>query len=287
MKAKIAEIEQEVAERDGSQAYRDCLYHKYRWERKVSYEKERLGGVYYYKRYDRSLGSGLAAGTIAFTPEWADLHEPYNSQLEAGKFWLEGRDKDLLSVKYTGVVSPVRPLSAGEYKFYYNDRPYKYIICDAIPDAERKRIEVFVTVTAPDGALHEAFFDPVAINDDIGADASNGVLKPASYTSVGTTITINGIEWGSQQVSLEATSSLPADHHVEFLALDASVALRLDVDDATATTSGGVTTHNWHVCNQPWSAGDKLMLRISSSSSDLTGVTNDEPCAAPTPESTA
>ena len=140
---------------------------------------------------------------------------------------------------------------------------------------------MFFNITAPDGTLHEAFFDPAAIGDDVGADASNGVLKPASYTSGGTTTTINGIEWGSEQVSLEATSSLPEDHHVDFLALDASVALRLDVDDATPTTSDGVTKHSWHVCDRPWSAGDKLILRISSSPSDLTGVTNDQSCAAP------
>ena len=82
---------------------------------------------------------------------------------------------------------------------------------------------------------------------------------------------------------METTTPLPADHHIDFLALDASVALRLDVDDATATTSGGVTTLSWHVCDRPWSAGDKLMLRISSSPPDLTGVTNDEKCAGRAP----
>ena len=169
----------------------------------------------------------------------------------------------------------------GEYKFYYSERPLGYAICDVHPEEEMKRFEVFVHVTAPTGALHEAFFDPIAINNAIGADASNGILKPASYTSDGTTTTINGIHWASQQVTLEATSPLPADHHVDFLALDAYVALRLNVDDATSTMSDGVTTHSWHVCDRPWSAGDKLMLRISPSPPDLTGVTNDQPCPAP------
>ncbi len=73
---------------------------------------------------------------------------------------------------------------------------------------------------------------------------------------------------------------------IDFLALDASVAIRLDVNDATSTTSDGVTTLSWRVCDRPWSVGDKLMLQISSSPPELAGVTNDGTCDAPAPEPT-
>ena len=35
----------------------------------------------------------------------------------------------------------------------------------------------------------------------------------------------------------------------------------------------------WGVCDQPWAAGDELMLRISDSGDTLTGTTNDATCA--------
>ena len=32
---------------------------------------------------------------------------------------------------------------------------------------------------APDGVVHEAFFDPVAVGTAVGADAVNGVCSPS------------------------------------------------------------------------------------------------------------
>ena len=56
MKVKIADIERESAASADPEAYRDCLYHKYEWERKVNYIKELRGRTYYYKRYDEMVG---------------------------------------------------------------------------------------------------------------------------------------------------------------------------------------------------------------------------------------
>ncbi len=300
IKKRIEEVTAELNGGDGSDAYKKCVRQKYESERRDRYYKELKGrDLYGRSPMESTVKSGQSANFV--------LHQRQNNGIypnQKAKTWLEGKDAALFTVAqgeptphdidkdenlsagvdaitFTESFATARPLPVGEYKIYLKEVWTPYLLCNYVVS-----LDWTITVTAPAGALHEAFFDPVAINDDIGADASNGVLKPASYTSGGTTTTINSIEWGSQQVSLDATSSLPSDHHIDFLALDASVALRLEVDDATATTSGGVTTHSWHVCNQPWSAGDKLMLRISSSSSDLTGVTNDEPCAAPTPEPT-
>ena len=35
---------------------------------------------------------------------------------------------------------------------------------------------------APDGVLHELFFDPVTVGNAVAADGANGVLKPATFT---------------------------------------------------------------------------------------------------------
>ena len=57
-----------------------------------------------------------------------------------------------------------------------------------------------VTVTAPSGTLHEAFFDPVTVGAAVKADATNGVLKPTSFTVGGTATELTSLEWSSNQV---------------------------------------------------------------------------------------
>ena len=126
------------------------------------------------------------------------------------------------------------------------------------------------------GGASEAFFDPIYVTSTaaVGADASNGVLKPTAFSSGGATTTIAGVGWASRRVSIDASASLPAGHHVDFLSLDGSVALRLGVDDAVDTAkTGGGRSMSWGGCAQPWKGGDKLMLRISRSPADLAAKT--------------
>ncbi|MDE2716607.1 MAG: hypothetical protein OXI33_06270, partial [Chloroflexota bacterium] len=62
----------------------------------------------------------------------------------------------------------------------------------------------FVNVTAPNGTLHEAFFDPVTDGSAIAADSSNGILKPASFTDVNTaSATLQRIAWASGTVKVK------------------------------------------------------------------------------------
>ena len=59
--------------------------------------------------------------------------------------------------------------------------------------------------------------------------------------------------------------------------------MRLDFDDATVITeTDGGKALTWRVCKQPWKAGDLLMLRISASPQNLTGVTDDVSCLSAT-----
>ena len=73
-----------------------------------------------------------------------------------------------------------------------------------------------------------------------------------------------------------------ANHHADFIALDGSVSLRLDFDDATETGEGDSRALSWTVCAQPWQSGDLLMLRISESPTDLSGVSRDGDCVSGT-----
>ncbi len=265
MKAKIAAIESAVAAGGGSEAYRDCLYLKYEWEREVRYRKERLGGVYHHIRHDQTIASGLPAETLVYTSVQAAYALREYGETEPsdyGEFVLRGRDEDLFHPRWPGGARTARPLPAGEYKFYFAYRHQEKIICDALPEDELKRHEVFVTVTAPAGAVHEAFFDPADLTPGAGFSASSGVLEPAGFSIGGTAASITGLKWqnGSVVLTLAPYASL-SGHTLDFIALDGwSVDPSLPVSSATADSAAGTLT--WAVPVQPWRDGDQLMLRI-------------------------
>ena len=51
-----------------------------------------------------------------------------------------------------------------------------------------------------------------------------------------------------------------AGHAVDFIALDGSVSLSLDVADAAVDLASN--TLSWPVASRPWQNGDELMVRI-------------------------
>ncbi len=124
-----------------------------------------------------------------------------------------------------------------------------------------------MTVNAPGGALHEAFFDPVTDGTAVAADTTNGVLKPAMFTDVnGASATLERIAWepevgesGTVRLQVDPPTGL-TDQEVNFIALDGSIILSLQV--ANATVDAANRTLSWAVGSQPWQSGDKLMLRI-------------------------
>ena len=166
-------------------------------------------------------------------------------------------------------------MPSGEYSFDIKEswpvsRPCNYVVSN----------EVTVTVTAR-GALHEFFFDPVTVGSTVAADSTNGVLEPALFTGAnGASSTISSIAWepsstssepvsGSNggQVKLEFTTASDLtdvlwDHILDFIELDGSVSLSLEVFDATVGAEPASNTLSWAVSSQPWENGDKLMIRI-------------------------
>ena len=121
--------------------------------------------------------------------------------------------------------------------------------------------EFELTVNAPEGTLHEAFFDPVSVGTSVKADGSNGVLKPTSFTVGGTATELTSLEWSSNQVVLTLGTHVSLSGYVlEMIALDGSVSLSLFADSGTADRTAG--TYSWPMTSQPWEDGDKLMLRI-------------------------
>ena len=168
-----------------------------------------------------------------------------------------------VDIQNYATIASARPLAAGVYKFYEHEQfPYE-MPCNFIhPESELPTIRV--TVAAPAAAIHEAFFDPVNLTNGIGADKDNGVLKPTSFT-VNAAAEIERIAWmpsGAVEIDFKPSVSL-SGHVIEFIGLDGKPALSLDFDQNAGTSSAP----SWRVCDQPWKAGDLLMIRISEGAS--------------------
>ncbi len=266
LKAEISAVEAEVAVGDGTEAYRECIYEKYRWEEREQYYYNKYGHLWTPRRIEVESGQAPSA-TVQ-----------YETGINSGpnvQYWLEGEDAALFTIPSIGRIQAVRPLPAGEYMYMYLDRRPVMNICDAFPEEAKKRDRRIMVAVAPDGVLHELFFDPVTLRQaqgersPVGADGSNGVLKPASFTDAnGASATIESISYepptGSDQtgtVKLEVDPHTGlASHVVDFIELDGSVSLSLRV--AGATVDSANDTLSWSVSSQPWEDGDKLMVRI-------------------------
>ena len=123
-----------------------------------------------------------------------------------------------------------------------------YLRRSGLPRRGGRFNEIVLTVTAPAGTLAESFFDPYA----------------SSTAIIGTT-TVGTISWQPPSAGSGQTGRVTADLDIDatgqaldFIALDGTTTLSLVVADATRTDG----TLSWSVPTQPWSGGDKLMLRI-------------------------
>ena len=263
LKARIKAVEDLVKEGEGIAGYEECLRARY----------ASLREPYYPYSLDFSVASGLPAGN-AFASGGTSRNR-YVSYFFKGvdehlfEFEIEDTDNDP-SNGFKRHGKNKRPLPQGKYEVEYHTLRAEMLPCMT------ERISAYWTIiaTAPDGVLHEAFFDPAPLGVGVGANSASGgvgVLKPAEFTHNGATVAIEQIEWSpnTNKVALKLSnrSAKLAGHHIDFIELDASVSLRLDIDDAETTSTGYGQTLSWEVCRQPWHPGDLLMLRIAKSAS--------------------
>ena len=277
VKTRIAGVAAKLDAGDGSEEYRECVQRTYQFEGRNRHRVATTGSGLHRVAPDIELDSGLATSTVAYE----DTGYGYLPN-KRGRVWFDGEDADLFSIQFgdpvpwdssgDGVNDSIyyarrllssRPLPARAYRFHFNDRPYYFVSCEGYTF----RYEWTVAVTAPEGTLHEAFFDPVTDGSTVAADSTNGVLKPAEFSDAnGASATIQRIAWeagtgdsGTVKLRLSPHTGV-AGHTLHFIALDGSVSLSLNVADATVDAA--TDTLSWMVASQPWQSGDKLMLRI-------------------------
>ena len=265
IKGRISAIANEIAAGDGSEAYELCVKDKYRWEGSALQQLEFLGDVRYFQKFYPELISNKPAGTEIYRGgHYLTLTEEeiQNQPADADGFVvISGPDKDLFAKGWPLTVLTVRPLPAGEYRFYHAERGRIQIPCDAMPELHRTRFEIILTVTAPEGTLHETMFDPATLTEGVGVDGTTGVISAADLTVDGTSTSISELKWHNDQVVLSWSAHTDlAEHTLEFIELDGSIGLSLAGPDAAEDSAAKTLT--WEVSGQPWEAGDMLMLRI-------------------------
>ena len=285
LKAFIASHADMMAKGKDIPGYEECVNAKFYFD--SLYEKYPPGT----SSLERRITSGQPAGHRLWPIPQAGTPGIYYD-----RWWTAGPDADLFAHRITDNSDndpatgyawehvTLRPIPKGEYNVFVNDQPSGWAPCGYIGEAGLNFRDMTITATAPDGVIHEAFFDPASLEGGaVGADASNGVLDPAGFAHDGAGVDIESIRWesGNVEVRLSPHTSL-ANHYADFIALDGTVSLRLGFADAAETGAGDSRALKWKICGQPWQDGDLLMLRISEESSGAPYTPGDADCAAAT-----
>ncbi len=229
--------------------------------------------------FDITLQSGSPAGTTLWSEEWDGLDNQYPRFRILGTstalFHFGPNDPDKNPGNgYVLEMNTKRPLPAGTYSFTEHMQfPVDFPCNFESPTAFGSWT---VTVTAPPGTLHEAFFDPQTIGSGDGyissGDVSTGDLSPAAFSTGDTTttgdattedtITITSLYGTGDSVTMTLSPyNNLAGHTLDFITGDGTTMLSLTGDAATGDSTAGTLT--WAVSGDPWSSGDQLMLRIT------------------------
>ena len=279
LETRIEEIDSLLQKGEEIDGYADCVYGnliRERWFRADPDSRVR--------EIDVTIDSGLAAKSVSLEKEWGDpyfdavlYHDDYH------EFWYSGSDaehftaviEDMDSIASNGHIyfySTARPLAKGQYNVNFHLWPASDALCMPKPTNEAEDYGYSnwtVTVTAPGGTLHEAFFDPVESGED--------EVSPASFSVGGTDTEITGLEWADGKVVLSLDPVVSLDGYtLDFIELDGTASLNLRTSDAVerSRSGDGSGALKWSVADEPWEDGDKLMLRIRE----------DGAAAPPTPE---
>ena len=275
LRAQIAALAAELQAGAGVEGFRDCILGR------IGLERYHRADPWTQYQETGALTSGAAAGTGGSRATDGFSGSRYS------RYWLSGPDAALFrsaivdddgqpSSGYTHHFRSTRPLPAGEYHVHYRWQHYEDFPCNFVRDDAYD--DFTVTVTAPGGTVHEAFFDPAALGSGVvGRDAAQGVLAPAAVGTAsggatgasargatsGTSAALRRLTWDAGQLRLDVTGTTLAGQQLELIRLDGTVGLTLRGDAATATATAGGHELRWPVCTQPWQPGERLMLRIS------------------------
>ena len=199
LKSRIAAVNTELNKTGGTAADRkQCLQNRYTLERlrlyiKIKYDQEpTVKG----RETEHSMASGEPAGTVIYE-DWNLALDPADKPTTV---WVEGEDASLFeiadgdslpgdqnsvmagptgSIAYPQQLTNTRPLPPGSYSITVKEQ-FRSPVAQLCLEVDS--FDWTVTVAAQSETAHEFFFDPVTVGSAVAADASNGVLKPTSFT---------------------------------------------------------------------------------------------------------
>ena len=258
-------------------AWEHCIRASLHWESRDRDFQAYYGRIYENTVQTHSMESGSPAGALTFRG-WdrgaaRSLDEPaiYDQIASTGdhghllEHIIIDDDSDPTN-GYRVRSQTARPLPAGVYSVTITVNPNRTAYCGYDFAGRLGTGELGtdheITVTAPDNAVHEAFFDPQTIGSGAGYSNSAGTLEPAGFTLGETATTITGLkhEAGSVTLAFSPYDTLEG-YELSFIGLDRATSLVLEPSAATGDAATGTLT--WAVPDQPWEDGDKLMLRIT------------------------
>ena len=286
LKATISRINAELSA-NTAEGYQYCVRLKYRRAQEQQIWASQGREYDRPQSFESEIGSGLAERTVVLYSTWNAVYDANGWESRSDFI---GADAALFRVRektettrtetqelrltnsygafkqrieyqvWDDPLETVRPLPAGTYDLTWKFYRAGLILCDP---SYVKNNTVAVTVTAPDGTLHEAFFDPVTDGSAVAADSSNGQLEPAGFTDANeASATLQRIEWAVDTIKVKVSPHTGlAGHRLDFIELDGAVSLSLQIDDATVDAAN--MTLSWSVTPQPWHDGDLFMLRIA------------------------
>ena len=283
MKALVAADADMMAKGEDVPGYEDCVRTKFEYD--ARYEGRPPDMTFHEIRIPSGQPAGYRLSENAPYPRNpAPYYEKWrfagpNSDLFAFRI-VDDPDNDP-STGYSSDEVALRPLPAGEYKVFVNVQYSDWVPCGYNPESLMNRHETTIIAVAPDGVVHEAFFDPADMaGGAAGADDGSGALAPTEFTVGGASASIESIRWESQMAEMRMSPHARlANHRADFIAPDGSVVLRLNFAGAEETGEGDSRAFRWTVSAKPWSGGDTLMLRIGENRPAPSGAPS--PTAAP------
>ena len=256
-------------------AYNFCMLNAMSKIRKLR-DSEAVSGPWVHARWEERIPSGDAQVKLIHWPRLRSGNAPHTLDPDNAydRHLLYDGDAHLFASRniddddtprngYTYELTPARPLPAGTYSFKFKYYPHDRWACEF--DFPENFVYVDVTVTAPAGTVHEAFFDPATTTAGVGYVAGSatttGVLKPTVFSVHGRAVTTTGLEWRNGQVvlTLEPFATLRQG----FIIIEPNGSLGVVLSGAEATTDRAAGTMSWVVAERPWASGDELMLRIA------------------------
>ena len=275
MRSRIVHMQEDVNDGDGSSDHLRCVAAKHSQEYGFGYSPEHQHG---YRTESVTMRSGLPAESIVHSKRYVPGADVFD------KIWTTGDASEYLKVRIIDdgsgyrpdekIVYATRPLPQGEYTIFFNTQYWDWIACDYYPDSVHETYEWTVAVEAPEGTLHEAFFDPGVDGDSVGfVNGEFGTMTPADIAD--SAISIDSFIWSGDQVKLSGSGIDGLSETVaDFIDLHGETVLSVSLGGLQGDEECGADSSSlvWNVAEQPWRQDDQLMIRIRDSSPETTAL---------------